>query len=76
MSDIKKVEVFKYVIDKDKTKEHQHVHKKEHRCFAEFHGFGLDYEETDSGTGTFSTAIIQLEDGCLDNVEVSLIKFI
>lgn len=46
-----------------------------------FHKFGVDYEDVQTdynnyGTGMFSTAIIELEDGTIKNVYVELIKFI
>jgi len=41
-----------------------------------FHGFGVDYQEYETGPGNFSTAICELEDGSVRNVPVHLIKFI
>ena len=43
---------------------------------ATFHQFGVNYEEFDSGAGNFSTAIIELDDGTIENVPVETIKFI
>lgn len=40
-----------------------------------FHGFGVDYEDTDAGPGNFSTAIIERPDGTIINVPVHLIRF-
>ena len=42
---------------------------------AVFHQFGCDYEE-DENFGNFSTAIVELIDGTVQNVPVELIKFI
>ena len=44
-------------------------------CTAEFHEFGVDYEEFDSGAGNFSTAIVELPDGTIKNVPVELVQF-
>lgn len=44
--------------------------------FAYFHCFGLDYEEFDSGPGTFSTAIIEWPNGQIENVPAHSIKFV
>ena len=51
-------------------------YKKEYIGKALFHQFGTDYEEFETGPGNFSTAIIELPDGSVKNIEVSLIKFI
>lgn len=41
-----------------------------------FLAFGVDYEQLDMAAGTFSTAIVELEDGTVKNVPVGHIKFI
>ena len=41
-----------------------------------FHEWGVDYEEFDAGAGTFSTAIIELDDGTVKNLPAEHIKFI
>ena len=43
---------------------------------AKFHQFGMDYEEYDNGAGNFSTAIIERENGKVENVPVEMIEFI
>jgi len=43
---------------------------------AVFHQFGVGYEEFENGPGNFSTAIIEKEDGSIENVYVEMIKFI
>lgn len=43
---------------------------------AKFHQFGVNYEEFESGAGNFSTAIIELDDGTIENVPVETVKFI
>lgn len=44
--------------------------------FATFLRYGLDYQECEQGVGTYSTAIIKLDDGTVKNVPVEQIKFI
>lgn len=41
----------------------------------EFHRWGIDYEELESGPAHFSTAIIEMPDGSVKNVPVELIVF-
>jgi len=41
-----------------------------------FHEWGCDYTEFESGPGNYSTAIIEFDDGSIENIEVKLIKFI
>lgn len=40
-----------------------------------FHEFGVDYEEFETGSGHYSTAIIELPDGTVRNLPVGQIKF-
>lgn len=41
-----------------------------------FHQWGFDYQEFESGAGNYSTAIIERDDGTVENVPVCLIQFI
>ncbi|MCG7945815.1 MAG: hypothetical protein N0C84_05655 [Candidatus Thiodiazotropha taylori] len=41
-----------------------------------FHAFGVDYEEFETGPGNFSTAIIERENGEVENVYVGMVQFI
>lgn len=41
----------------------------------EFHGWGVAYEEFETGPGNYSTAIIEMPDGSVINHQVELIKF-
>lgn len=41
-----------------------------------FHQWGMSYEEFECGPGQYSTAIIEREDGTVENVAAELIKFI
>jgi len=43
---------------------------------ADFHAFGLDYEELDGVPGNYSTAIIERDDGTIEHVRVEHIRFI
>ena len=37
--------------------------------------YGVDYEELENGPGCFSTAIVEMADGTVKNVNVGMIKF-
>lgn len=41
-----------------------------------FHQFGCDYEEFESGAGNYSTAIVEMPDGSVENVPAEHIKFV
>jgi hypothetical protein len=41
-----------------------------------FHGFGVDYQEFESGAGNFSIAIVEKENGEVIKVDVEHIEFI
>ena len=43
---------------------------------ASFHRWGVDFDEMEFGAGNYSTAIIEREDGTVENVPVEMIKFI
>ena len=43
---------------------------------AMFHEWGCDYDEFESGPGNYSTAIIERDDGTVENVPADLIQFI
>ena len=43
---------------------------------ARFHQFGSDYEEFESGGCSYSTAIIEKNDGSVENIPVNNIRFI
>lgn len=43
---------------------------------AKFHQFGVGYEEFESGPGNFSTAIIEKEDGSIENIFVEMVRFV
>ncbi len=51
--------------------EHYHPYEKREVGAGNFHQFGLDCTEE----GTFSTAIVEMPDGSVLNVEVGLIRF-
>jgi len=41
-----------------------------------FHQFGCDYEPFENGAASFSTAIVEMQDGSVRNVPVEMIEFI
>lgn len=49
--------------------------EKQQKCEATFHQFGNSYEEFDNGAGNYSTAIVELDDGTIEEVPPSMIKF-
>lgn len=65
------VEVYKWERNKD-TRKLEKVFK----YIGRFHQFGVDYEEFDTGAGNFSTAIVEKDDGTVENVYIEMIKFI
>lgn len=40
-----------------------------------FHGWGMDYEEFETGPGNFSTAIVEMPDGTVRNWRADMIRF-
>jgi len=66
------VEYYEY--DTSKTIENGY-YKKRLAGIAEFHQFGFDYEEFETGPGNYSTAIIELPDGSIKNIPAEMIKF-
>lgn len=43
---------------------------------ARFQIYGLDYEESEHGVGTYSTAVLLLRDGTIKNIPIENIKVI
>ncbi len=41
-----------------------------------FHQWGCDYEEFETGPGNFSTAIVEMEDGTIQNVPCDMVQFV
>jgi len=41
-----------------------------------FHAFGVNYQEFEEGPANYSTAIIELPNGEIKNVDVDLVQFI
>lgn len=41
-----------------------------------FHQFGINYEELESGSGNYTTAIVEMSDGTVKNIPVENIKFL
>lgn len=50
--------------------------KREHTVNGLFHQWGCSYEEFDSGPGNYTVAIVELEDGTIEEFMPHLIKFI
>ena len=67
----RKVNVYKYA-----TEAGQSQHTKKWLGTGVFHQFGIDYEEFENGPGNFTTAIVEMPDGTVENIPVHLIVFI
>lgn len=40
-----------------------------------FHAWGVNYEEFETGAGNYSTAIVERNDGTVENIQADLIRF-
>ena len=69
---MRKVQVYKY----EKPVGSASVGTKTKAGIGNFHQFGVDYEEFDSGPGNYTTAIVEMPDGTVKNVPVENIKFL
>jgi hypothetical protein len=63
------------ILDWDRAKTEQGSYLKKEIGDGTFHKWGSDYEEFESGAGSYSTAIIEKADGSILNHPVELIKF-
>jgi hypothetical protein len=45
-------------------------------CEGKFHGWGVEYEEFESGPGNYSVAIIELPDGTMQTLVPWLVRFL
>jgi len=66
----------KVIVLKWERKEGQSHHEKVESGTGLFHGWGVDYEEFESGAGNYSTAIIERVGGTIENVPVEMVKFV
>ncbi len=46
------------------------------RCEAKFHGWGVQYDEFESGPGNFTVAIVEMEDGSVGTCTPQCIRFL
>lgn len=67
------VTIFKW-IQSDETKFDSHWNKIEDGQGI-FHKFGVDFTVGETGPGMFTTAIVEMADGEIRNLEVSLVRF-
>lgn len=68
----REVRVFKYITKKEEGRTYQ---ERVFHYTATFHQFGCDYEEFETGAGNYSTAIVELPDGSINNVPVGMVAF-
>ncbi|MCK4785642.1 MAG: hypothetical protein KAV87_17945 [Desulfobacteraceae bacterium] len=69
---MRKVQVYKY----EKPVSPSSVWTKVEDGKGMFHQFGVNCEELNEGTGTFTSAIVEMPDGIVKNVPVENIKFL
>lgn len=69
-SELRRVNVFEFVKNEDRTYTKRIVKQ------GYFHQWGSDYEDYESGPGNFSTAIVEMDDGTVENVYVEMISFV
>jgi hypothetical protein len=69
---MRNVEVYCWKTETDKGRSYN---KKVFSFNAKFHQFGVGYEEFEGGPGNYSTAIVELEDGSIQNVDVEMVEF-
>jgi len=43
---------------------------------ADFHGWGNDYEELESGTGNYTVAVVEFDDGTIEMVRADRVRFL
>lgn len=67
---MRKVSIYEY-----KKVEGENRYEKVYVGIGIFHQFGVDYEEFETGPGNYSTAIVELENGTVENIPVGLIRF-
>lgn len=72
---MRKVQLFKNELQ-GKTPTFGGVWKVVDDGIALFHQFGVSYEESDTGFGNYTTAIVELPDGSIRSTSISLIRFI
>jgi hypothetical protein len=68
---MRKVEVSQWVRHPEKS-----YSEKEIKGVATFHSFGVAHEEFENGPGNYTTAVVEWPDGSVENVEVSLVRFL
>lgn len=55
--------------------EGESYHEKRELGKGQFHEFGCDYEEFETGPGNYSTAIVELANGTIVNKPLDMIRF-
>ena len=69
---MRNVEVYCWETETDQGRSYN---KKVFSFNAKFHQFGVNYEEFEGGPGNYSTAIVELEDGLIQSVDVEMVRF-
>jgi hypothetical protein len=71
MEKTRTVQIFKY--HRDEGEIH---YKKVSIGYGIFHAWGFGYEEFETGPGNYSTAIIEMPDGSVENISADMIVFL
>lgn len=69
---MRKVEIYEWQADHDNRGSNKRVKV----CEGFFHQWGVDYAEFENNAGNFSTAIIETNNGTIENIPANLIRFI
>lgn len=72
---LRKVQVFRSKLE-GKTPTFGGVWKTVDDGIGLFHQFGVCYEESETGFGNYTTAIIEMPDGTIRQTSISMIRFI
>ena len=69
---MRKVQIYKYEQNKDKPSTHDKVEDE----IGIFIQFGVNFEGFGEGPGNYTTAIIEMSDGTIRNVDVEMVRFL
>lgn len=67
------VSVFKWFRPEDAK--YSDPYTKEFVGAGKFHQFGCDFEQFEDGAGNFTTAVVEMPDGSIENIAVDLVRF-
>lgn len=68
---LRRVKVFQWVKPQTPGGKYERMEK----CCGYFHRFSVDYEELQSGVGSYPVAIVEYNDGTVESIFLPLIQF-